>query len=62
MYNLLEYYSMKSRRLRNYDRHEVSVAANENYGVNYRVNNNKTTTSKSFEYKTKMIRKKASYC
>ena len=62
MYNLLEYYSMISRRLRNYDRHEVSVAANENYGVNYRVNNNKTTTSKSFDYKTKMIGKKASYC
>ena len=61
MYNLLEYYSMKSRRLRNYDRHEVSVAANENYGVNYRVKN-KTATSKSFEFKTKMIGKKASYC
>ena len=47
---------MKSRRLRNYDRHEVSVAANENYGVNYRVKN-KAATSKSFEYKTKMIGK-----
>ena len=51
---------MKSRGLRNYDRHEFSVAANENYGVNYRVNNNKTTTSKFFEYKTKHERKKES--
>ena len=65
VYNLLEYgdnYSMKSRNLWNYDRNEVSVAANENYGANYRVNNNKTTTSKSFEYKTKTIGKKTSYC
>ena len=32
--------------------------ANEsNAAGNYRINNNKTTTSRSFEYKTKMIGK-----
>ena len=58
MYNLLEHsenYSLTSGSLWNYCRNEVNDYANENYPVgNYRINNNKTTTSKSFEYKTKI--------
>ena len=56
MYNLLEYsdnYSMTSGNLWNYYRHKVNDAANE-IVANYRTNNNKTTTSESFEYKTKI--------
>ena len=56
-YNLLEYndnYSTTSGSLRNYYRDEVNDAANENDNIN-RINNNKTTTSESFEYKTKII-------
>ena len=56
MYNLLEYsdnYSMTSGSLWTYYRDEINGDANEN--VNNRINNNKTTTSKSFEYKTKLI-------
>ena len=57
MYNLLEYsdnYSMTSVSLWNYYRDEVNDDANENNAAgNYRINN-KTTTSKSFEYKTKI--------
>ena len=30
--------------------------ANGNNAANYRINSNKTTTSRSFKYKTKMIR------
>ena len=48
MYNLLEYsdnFSITSGSLWNYYRDS-----------NYRVNNDKTLTSKSFEYKTKIIR------
>ena len=42
--------------LLNYYRGEVNDSANENNGANnYRISNNKTTTSKSFEYKTKLI-------
>ena len=56
--NLLEYsenYSMTSGRLWNYDRDEINDSANENNdGNNYRINNNKTTASKSFKYKTKI--------
>ena len=52
MYNLLEYgdnYSMTSRSLFNYCRDEVNDSANENDDADdYRLNNNKTTTSKSF--------------
>ena len=59
MYNLLEYngnYSMTSRSLRNYYEDEVNDDANENDSAgNYRINNNKTTTSKSFDYKAKII-------
>ena len=55
MYNLLEYsdnYSTKSGRLCS---DEVNNDANENNADNYTKNNKKTTTSKSFEYKTKII-------
>ena len=59
MYNLLEYndnYSVKSGSLWNYYRDEVNDDANKNNdAANYRINNNKTATTKSFEYKTKII-------
>ena len=59
MYNLLEHngnYAMTSRRLWNYFRDEINGTSNENnYANNFRVHNNKTTISKSFEYKTKSI-------
>ena len=48
MCNLLEYSD-------NYYRHEVIDDANENDSANNRIKNNKTLTSKSFEYKTKLI-------
>ena len=49
-------YFMTSWSLWNYDRDEVSDSANENNDVNnYRIYNNKTTTRKSSEYKTKLI-------
>ena len=61
MYNLLEYsdnYPKTSRSLWNYYRDEINYSANENNDANnYRINNNKSTTSKSFEYKTKIIRR-----
>ena len=46
---------MASGRLWNYYRGEVDDDANENDAANNRINKNKTTTSKSFEYKTKLI-------
>ena len=59
MYNLLEYndnYSMISGSLRNYYGDEVNDDDNENNDAgNYRVNSNKTVTSKSFKYKTKIL-------
>ena len=58
MDNLLEYsenYSMTSRRLWNYYRDEVNDAANEIVAKNMKMKNNSKTTSKSFEYKTKII-------
>ena len=59
MYNLLEYnnnYSMASGSLWNHYRDEVIEDANENNEAgNCSINNNKTTTSKSFEFKTKII-------
>ena len=59
IYNFLEYchnYLMTSGSLWNYDRDEVNNDANKNNDAgNYRINNNKTTTSKSLEYKTKII-------
>ena len=61
MYNLLQYsdnYYKRSGNLWNNYRDEINDSANENNDVNnYRINNNKTTTSKSFEYKTKIIRR-----
>ena len=57
MYNLLECtdnYSLTLGSFRNYYKDEVTDDANENNAaVNYKINNNKATTSKSFEYKTK---------
>ena len=56
MYNLLENsnnYSMTSESLRNYYRDEINDDENEN--VNNRIHNNKTITSTSFEFKTKLI-------
>ena len=42
----------------NYSRDEVNDAVNENDDAdNYRINSKKTQTSKSFEYKTKIIEK-----
>ena len=57
MYNLLEYsdnYSMISENLWNYYRVEVNNSGNE-IDYNGKINNNKITASKSFEYKTKII-------
>ena len=56
IYNLLEYsdnYSMTSGSLWNYYIDEENDVANENNDAgNYRINNNKTIISKSFEHKT----------
>ena len=55
--NLLEYrdnYSMASGSFWNYYRGKMNDNANETV-ANYRLNNSKTITSKSFEYKTKTI-------
>ena len=57
-YNLLEYsesYSIKSESLWNYYRDEKNYGVNENNAARNRMNNNKTITSKFFEYKTKLI-------
>ena len=59
MYNLLEYsdnYSMTLRRLWNYCRDEVNDDdKNENDNAINSINNNETVTSKSSEYKKKII-------
>ena len=59
MCKLLEYSNNHSKMfgsLWNYYRDEINDSANENNDANnYRTNNNKTTTSKFFEYKTKII-------
>ena len=58
MYNLLEYsddYSVTSGGLWNYYRDKINDDANENNAAYKRRNSNKTITSKSFEYKTKLI-------
>ena len=39
----------------NYYRDEVNDVVNKNNAPNNKINNNKTITSKSFEYKTKII-------
>ena len=59
MCNLLEYsdnYSMTSGSLWNYYGEKMKYDASENNDANnYRINNNKTTASNSFEYKTKIM-------
>ena len=58
MYNVLEYsdnYSMTSGSLWNYYRDEINDDADETDNNDNMLNNNKTITSKSFEYKTKLI-------
>ena len=61
MYNLLEYSdksSITSGSLWNYYRNEVFDDENENENANNkRISKSKTITSKSFEHKTKIIRK-----
>ena len=60
MYNLLEYSdndSMTLESLWNYYRDEINNNANENNAACNKINSNKRTTSKSFEYKTKLIKK-----
>ena len=62
MYNFLEYSeycSMKSGSLGNYYRDEVNDSANETDNNDNIKNNNKTTTSKSFMYETKIIERTA---
>ena len=57
MYSLLEYsdnYSMASGSLWNYHKDEMNDDANENNVASYRINNNKTTASRFFEYRTKI--------
>ena len=57
IYNLLEYsenYSLTSGSLWSYYSDEVNDSADVNEN-NFRIKDNKTTTSKSFEYKTKII-------
>ena len=46
-------YSMRSGSFWNYYRDEMNDDAQENNDDNYRVNNEKPTTSKSFQHKTK---------
>ena len=59
MYNLLEFsdnYFITSRSLWNYHRDGVNHNTKENNAAdNRRIINNKTTTSRSFEYKIKII-------
>ena len=58
MYNLSEYsenYSMTSKNLWGYYKDELNDDANENNAARNKINSNKTITSKSFEYKTKLI-------
>ena len=62
MYNMLEYsdnFSMPSGSLWNYYRDEVNDSANEIDDNDNKMDNQKTATSKSFEYKTKIIRSTA---
>ena len=57
-YNLLEYcdiYSMTSGSLWNYYRDKVNDSANETDNNDNMINNNKTTQSKPFKCKTKII-------
>ena len=57
MYNLLEYgknYSMAPGIFRNYYRNEMMMKI-YNVAIDHRINNNKITTGKSFEYKTNLM-------
>ena len=59
MYNFLEYsdnYFMKSGSLQNYYRDEINDSAIAINNDGNKINNNKTITSKSFKYKTKITR------
>ena len=59
MYNLLEYcdkYSLKSESLWNYYKDEMNGDAAEVNDANFKINNGKVTTSRSFEYKTQITR------
>ena len=47
---------MTSGSLWNYYKNEINDNANKNNNNNNRINNNKTTASKTFEYKTKIIK------
>ena len=49
-------HSMKSENLWNFYKDQVNDSANEIDDNYNKINNGKTTTSKSFEYKTKIIR------
>ena len=52
MYNLSEYSnncSVTSGRLWDYYRDEINISANGSNADNFRINNNKAITSKSFE-------------
>ena len=58
MYNLLEHgnnYSMTLTSLWNCYRDKVNDSANETDDNDHKINNNKTTTNKFFESKTKII-------
>ena len=60
MYDLLAYteiYSMTTDSLWNYYRDEVNDDATKKNADIYRINSKKTSTSKSFQYKAKMIGK-----
>ena len=59
MYNLLEYcdnYSLKSESVWNYYKDEMNGDAAEVNDANFKINNGKVTTSRSFEYKTQITR------
>ena len=58
MYNVLEYsehYSLTSGSFQNYCRDDVNDSADETDNNDNMINNNKTTKSKPFKYKAKMI-------
>ena len=58
MFNLLEYsenYSVTSGSMWNFYRDGVNHDATESDNTNTRINSDKTITSKSFEYKAKII-------
>ena len=58
MYHLLKFnsnYPMTSGSLWNYYKDEVNDDVNKNGDNGNKINNNKIITSKSFEYKTKLV-------